>query len=112
MGDSSLLHSFPASVAAVAIVKFIEKLARQSQAFNKIEGCCSLVDFMAKPQITVRLSPSLLMELDQYVENIGTSKTDVVVSAIAQYIGWNESVRLSQRVAELERRVTELEVKR
>ena len=42
------------------------------------------------------------MELDQYAENSGTSKTDVVVSAIAQYIGCNESVRLSQRVAELE----------
>ena len=69
---------------------------------------CSLVDFMAKPQITVRLSPSLLMELNHYVENIGTSKTDVVVSAIAQYIGCNESVRLSQRVAELELQMKEL----
>jgi len=67
---------------------------------------------MRKPQITVRLSPSLLMELDQYVENSGTSKTDVVVSAIATYIGCNEGVRLSQRVAELERRVSELEVER
>ncbi len=56
---------------------------------------------MAKPQITVRLSPSLLMKLDQYVENSGTSKTDVVVSAIAQYIGCHESVRINQRVAEL-----------
>ncbi len=108
MCDSSLLHSFPASGAAVAIVKFIEKLARHSQAFNKIEGCCSLVDFMAKPQITVRLSPSLLMELDQYVQNSGTSKTNVVVSAIAQYIGCHESVRLSQRVAELELQMKEL----
>ena len=63
---------------------------------------------MRKPQITVRLSPSLLMELDQYVENSGTSKTDVVVSAIAQYIGCNESIRLSQRVAELELQMKEL----
>ena len=69
---------------------------------------CSLVDFMVKPQITVRLSPSLLSELNHYVENIGTSKTDVVVSAIAQYIGCNESVRLSQRVAELELEMKEL----
>ena len=66
---------------------------------------------MKKPQITVRLSPSLLMELDQYAENSGTSKTDVVVSAIAQYIGCNESVRLSQRIAELERRVSVVENK-
>ena len=69
---------------------------------------CSLVGFMVKPQITVRLSPSLLAELNHYVENAGTSKTDVVVSAIAQYIGCNESVRLSQRVAELELQMKEL----
>lgn len=69
---------------------------------------CSLVDFMAKPQITVRLSPSLLTELDQYVENAGTSKTDVVVSAIATYIGCNKGVRINQRVAELELQMKEL----
>ena len=67
---------------------------------------------MLKPQITVRLSPSLLFRLNSYFENIGTSKTDVVVSAIATYIGFNESVRLSQRIAELKRRVSELEVER
>ena len=72
---------------------------------------CSLVCFMKKPQITVRLSPFLLAELDQYVQNSGTSKTDVVVSAIAQYIGCNEGVRLNQRVAELERRVAMVESK-
>ena len=51
------------------------------------------------------------MELDQYVENSGTSKTDVVVSAIATYIGCNEGVRLSQRVAEFEKRLAALETK-
>lgn len=65
---------------------------------------------MAKPQITVRLSPSLLTELDQYVENAGTSKTDVVVSAISTYIGSNESIRINQRVAELEKRIAKIEV--
>ncbi len=64
---------------------------------------------MVKPQITVRLCPSLLAELDQYVENSGTSKTDVVVSAIATYIGCNEGVRLNQRVAELEKRLAMVE---
>ena len=37
---------------------------------------------MSKPQITVRILPSLLTELNQYVESTGTSKTDVVISAI------------------------------
>ncbi len=66
---------------------------------------------MKKPQISVRLSPSLLAELNHYVENSGTSKTDVVVSAIATYIGRNESVRLNQRVAELEKRMAMVESK-
>ena len=54
---------------------------------------------MTKPQITVKLSPYLLTELNHYVEKTGTSKTDVVLSAIAQYLGCAENVPLSQRVA-------------
>ena len=65
---------------------------------------------MTKPQITIRISPSLLDSLNQYVEQIGTSKTDVVISAIAQYLGSAESMPLSQRVAELETKVKQLEV--
>ncbi|MDJ0576347.1 MAG: ribbon-helix-helix protein, CopG family [Xenococcaceae cyanobacterium MO_234.B1] len=64
---------------------------------------------MTKPQITVRLSPSLLAELNHYVEKSGTSKTDVVVSAIAQYLGCADDVPLTQRIAELEMRVNQLE---
>jgi predicted DNA-binding protein len=66
---------------------------------------------MSKPQIAIRLSPSLLQELNNYVELTGTSKTDVVVSAISQYIGCADNVPLNQRVGELERRPTELESK-
>ena len=64
---------------------------------------------MTKPQITVRISPSLLMELNNYVEKTGTSKTDVVVTAIAQYLGCGSDVPLSQRMAEVEKKVAELE---
>ena len=64
---------------------------------------------MAKSQIAVRVPPTLLEKLNSYVEKTGTSKTDVVVSAIAQYLGCAESVPLSQRLAEVERRVAELE---
>ena len=66
---------------------------------------------MGKPQIAIRLSPSLLQELNNYVELTGTSKTDVVVSAISQYIGCADNVPLNQRVGELERRLRELESK-
>jgi len=64
---------------------------------------------MGKPQITVRISPSLLTSLNQYVESTGTSKTDVVISALAQYLDCAEEVPLSQRMAEVENRLTELE---
>ena len=66
---------------------------------------------MGKPQIAIRMPPSLLAELNRYVEQVGTSKTDVVVSAIAQYLGCSDSVPLSQRVAELEAKVEELRAK-
>ena len=63
---------------------------------------------MARSQIAVRVPPSLLQELNQYIERVGTSKTDVIVSAIAAYLGCAETVPLSQRVAELERKMAEL----
>ncbi len=66
---------------------------------------------MGKPQIAVRMPPSLMAKLNSYVEKIGTSKTEVVVSAIALYLDCSEDVPLSQRVAEIERRVAELEAK-
>ena len=66
---------------------------------------------MGKPQIAIRLSPSLLQELNNYVELTGTSKTDVVVSAISQYIGCTDNMPLNQRMGELEKRLRELESK-
>ena len=66
---------------------------------------------MSKPQIAIRLSPSLLQELNNYVELTGTSKTDVVVSAISQYIGCTDNMPLNQRMGELEKRLRELESK-
>jgi hypothetical protein len=72
---------------------------------------------MSKPQIAIRLSPSV-STARTHVELTGTSKTDVVVSAIpterfaiAQYLGCPDNVPLNQRVGELEKRLTELESK-
>ena len=64
---------------------------------------------MSKPQITVRLSPSLLNSLNEYVEETGSSKTDVVASALSQYLGCAENIPLVQRLAELERRMVRVE---
>jgi len=58
---------------------------------------------------SIRIPPPLLAELNQYVERVGTSKTDVIVSAIAAYLGCAETVPLSQRMAEVERKIMELE---
>ena len=63
---------------------------------------------MGKPQIAIRMPQILFDELSQYVEKTGTSKTDVVVSAIAEYLGCAENKPLTQRVAELEVEMKEL----
>jgi metal-responsive CopG/Arc/MetJ family transcriptional regulator len=63
---------------------------------------------MGKPQIAVRIPPPLLAELNQYVERVGTSKTDVIISAIAAYLDCAETVPLSQRVSELELQMKKL----
>jgi hypothetical protein len=64
---------------------------------------------MGKPQLVVKVPPSLLNDLNGYVETTGASKTDVVVSAIAQYLGSSENVPLTQRMAELELKVLKLQ---
>lgn len=64
---------------------------------------------MGKPQIAIRMPSSLLEELNQYVKKTGTSKTDVVVSAVATYLGCAESVPLTQRLAEVEKKLAELQ---
>lgn len=60
---------------------------------------------MAKSQVAVRIPPYLLQQLNNYVEQTGTCKTDVIVSAIAQDLGCTSAVPLSQRIAELEAKV-------
>lgn len=64
---------------------------------------------MGKSQIGVRIPDSLLHELNSYIEKTGSNKTEVVCSAIAEYLGCADSVPLSQRVAELERKMAVLE---
>ena len=65
---------------------------------------------MSKPQIAIRIPQSLLDNLNSYVERTGTSKTEVVVGALAQYLGCADDVPMSQRVAALEAKVEELQV--
>lgn len=64
---------------------------------------------MSKPQLAVRIPPELLKELNSYIEKTHTSKTDVVVSAIAQYLGCTQDMPLPRRLDEFERRLLALE---
>jgi hypothetical protein len=67
---------------------------------------------MSKSQLGVRIPNTLLNKLNSYTQETGTSKTEVVVSAIAEYLGYADSVPLSQRMRELEKRVAALEGKK
>ena len=66
---------------------------------------------MSKGQIAVRVAQPLLDRLKDYVRRTGTSKTDVVIGAISNYLGCEEDVSLHQRIYELEKRLTDLENK-
>ncbi len=65
---------------------------------------------MVKPQIAIRLPKSLMEKLNTYVQRTGASKTEVMVGALAQYLDCPESIPLSQRMAEMEKKVAELEM--
>ncbi|MEA5536830.1 DNA-binding domain-containing protein [Crocosphaera sp. XPORK-15E] len=65
---------------------------------------------MSKGQIAVRVPQPLLDRLNDYVSRTGASKTDVVIGAIANYLGCEDDVSLHQRVNEMEQRLTQLEL--
>ncbi len=64
---------------------------------------------MVRPQIAIRLPVPLMEKLNAYVKRTGASKTEVMVGALAQYLDFPESIPLSQRVSEIEKRMKELE---
>lgn len=64
---------------------------------------------MVKRQIAVRLPDSLLDRLDNYVKEKKTSKTDVVIGALAQYLDSPENVPLGERMTALEVRLSQVE---
>ncbi len=64
---------------------------------------------MSRVQLAVRIPAPLHEKLSDYLERTGTSKTDVVVNALAQYLGCSENIPLSQRMSEFEKRLAALE---
>ncbi len=64
---------------------------------------------MGKRQIAVRVPDSLLERLDNYVKEKKTSKTDVVIGALAQYLDSPENVPLGERMTAVEDKLAQLE---
>lgn len=64
---------------------------------------------MGKSQLGVRVPDELIKRLNEYVAQNNTSKTDVVIGALAQYLDSPESVPLGERVTAVEDRLSEVE---
>lgn len=60
-------------------------------------------------QLGVRIPSHLNDQLKSYVAQTGISKTEVVISALASYLGCAEDIPLTERVASLEERMAVLE---
>jgi hypothetical protein len=61
-------------------------------------------------QLGVRIPLHLNNQLTSYVAQTGISKTQVVINALASYLGCAEDVPLNERVTRLEARLTALEI--
>ena len=64
---------------------------------------------MSSTTIGFRIPDSLHKRLEEYRTKARLSKSEVIVSAIAQYLGAVEDLPFSQRVIDLEERVAILE---
>ncbi|MBW4586160.1 ribbon-helix-helix domain-containing protein [Aetokthonos hydrillicola Thurmond2011] len=63
---------------------------------------------MSSTSIGIRIPTHLHERLESYVTQTHLTKTEVILNALAQYLGANEEVPLSQRVAALEAQMLEL----
>ncbi|WP_198954092.1 hypothetical protein [Moorena bouillonii] len=66
---------------------------------------CFVGIVISRSQIAVIIALYLLKELNSYVKRIGISKTEVVVGALALYLGCESDVPLNQRLALLKAKV-------
>jgi predicted DNA-binding protein len=65
---------------------------------------------MASLQFSIRLPEKLDERLNAYAQQTGTTKTRVMIDALAHYLGCANDVPLTRRVFKIEERVTALEV--
>ncbi|MDJ0617064.1 MAG: hypothetical protein QNJ63_10010 [Calothrix sp. MO_192.B10] len=64
---------------------------------------------MSIPQFSIRIPPELEKRINDYAKENRTTKTRVMIDALAYYLGSIDDVPLSRKVMELEKRLTTLE---
>ncbi len=64
---------------------------------------------MASLQFSIRLPVKLDKQLNAYAQETGTTKTRVMIDALAHYLGCADDVPLTRRVFEIEERLAALE---
>ena len=60
-------------------------------------------------QVGVRVPPRLHEKLASHAKKADTSKSEIILCALAQYLGCAEDIPLPQRVAKIEKRLAVLE---
>ena len=60
-------------------------------------------------QLGIRIPSNLNERLTTFMEQTGISKTDVVISALASYLGCTEEISLTERMASIEAKIAPLE---
>ncbi|MBD2287890.1 MAG: CopG family transcriptional regulator [Microcystis sp.] len=65
---------------------------------------------MSSVSVGVRIPSNLYERLLAHASKVHASRSEVVISALAHYLGCTEDVPLSERLADLEAKVEELQV--
>ena len=66
---------------------------------------------MSSVSVGVRIPSNLYEKLLAHTSKVHTSKSEVIISALAQYLESTEDIPLSQRVAQVEKKLAVLESK-
>ncbi len=66
---------------------------------------------MASPQFSIRLPVKLDERLNAYAQETGTTKTRVMLDALAHYLGCADDVPSTRRVFEIEERLAALKAR-
>ena len=64
---------------------------------------------MRKKQLGIRIPEVLLARLDHYAKAMKTSKTEIVIGALAQYLDSPENIPLGERVRAVESKLAQIE---